>query len=72
MLKTFVTPKLRALNMKTVEQNAAHQEIFKAFSAKKVSYYVNRVPGALHCYMGLRITSRYLHFYNVQIAIIAK
>jgi hypothetical protein len=62
MLKTFVnmliTPKLRALHMKTVEQIAAHQEIFKVFYAKKASYYMNRVSGALHCFAGLKIISR--------------
>jgi hypothetical protein len=62
MLKTFVnmliTPKLREINAKTVELNAAHQEIFKVFEAKKASYYMNRVSGALHCYTGLKIISR--------------
>ncbi len=54
----LITPKLREINAKTVELNAAHQEIFKVFEAKKASYYMNRVSGALHCYTGLKIISR--------------
>lgn len=69
MLKTFVnmliTPKLRALNAKRWSKM---QHIKKYSSLSQNFYYVNCASGALHCYTGLKITSRLVR-YNVQIAI---